>query len=52
MIYFDNNTKEDLIKKLYDSLEKGGYLFIGHSESINRDNTKFKYIKPAVYRKV
>lgn len=52
MIYFDMPTKEALINKLYDSLEYGGYLFIGHSESINRDSTKFKYIKPAVYRKV
>ena len=52
MIYFDNNTKETLINKIYDNLEYGGYLFIGHSESINRDKTKFKYIKPAVYRKM
>lgn len=52
MIYFDNPTKDMLIDKLYDSLEYGGYLFIGHSESINRERTKFKYIKPAVYRKL
>ena len=52
MIYFDNPTKEELINKLYESLEYGGYLFIGHSESINRETTKFKYIKPAVYRKI
>lgn len=52
MIYFDVPTKEALINKLYDNLDYGGYLFIGHSESINRENTKFKYIKPAVYRKI
>jgi len=52
MIYFDNPTKETLINKIYDSLEYGGYLFIGHSESINREKTRFKYIKPAVYRKI
>lgn len=51
MIYFDNETKIRLVNKLYDSLECGGYLFIGHSESISRENTKFKYIMPAVYRK-
>lgn len=51
MIYFDNDTKDALIEKFYNSLEYGGYLFIGHSESLNRDKTKFKYIKPAVYRK-
>jgi len=52
MIYFDNPTKEVLIRKLYENLEYGGYLFIGHSESLNRENTKFQYIKPAVYRKI
>lgn len=52
MIYFDNKTKEELINKFYNALEYGGYLFIGHSESIDRNKTQFKYIKPAVYRKV
>jgi chemotaxis protein methyltransferase CheR len=51
MIYFDNKTKELLINKLYDMLNYGGYLFIGHSESINRETSRFKYICPAVYRK-
>lgn len=51
MIYFDFKTKETLVNKLYDALEDGGYLFIGHSESLNRETTRFKYIKPAVYRK-
>lgn len=51
MIYFDNDTKTNLINKLYDHMEIGGYLFIGHSESLNRETTKFKYIKPSVYRK-
>lgn len=51
MIYFDSNTKEVLTEKFYDMLEYGGYLFIGHSESLNREKTRFKYICPAVYRK-
>lgn len=51
MIYFDNKTKDELTEKFYDSLEYGGYLFIGHSESLNRETTRFKYIMPAVYRK-
>ncbi|NLY19211.1 MAG: chemotaxis protein CheR, partial [Clostridiaceae bacterium] len=29
----------------------GGYLFIGHSESLNRNESGYKYIMPAVYRK-
>jgi len=52
MIYFDAPTKDKLVKKLYDCLEPGGYLFIGHSEYINRETSRFKYVKPAVYRKM
>jgi chemotaxis protein methyltransferase CheR len=52
MIYFDNKTRDDVVRKLYDVVEPGGYLFIGHSESLNHTGTKFKYVKPAVYRKV
>jgi chemotaxis protein methyltransferase CheR len=52
MIYFDAQTKSDLINKFYDSMEYGGYLFIGQSESINRDQSKFQFVKPSIYRKI
>ncbi|WP_048571627.1 CheR family methyltransferase [Clostridium cylindrosporum] len=51
MIYFDTSTKVKLINKFYESTEVGGYLFIGHSESLAYHNTNYKYIMPAVYRK-
>ena len=51
MIYFDEKTKIDLINKFYEFTEPGGYLFIGHSESLGQAGTKYKYIMPAVYRK-
>jgi chemotaxis protein methyltransferase CheR len=51
MIYFDNKTKADLVKKFYDLTAPGGYLFIGHSESLNRNETEYQYVLPAVYRK-
>lgn len=51
MIYFDVNTKNDLINRLYDALVPGGYLFIGHSETVQREKSKFNYICPAIYRK-
>lgn len=51
MIYFDNRTKQELVNKFYDLTEHGGYLFIGHSESLNRNETMYKYVMPAVYRK-
>jgi len=51
MIYFDKPTQEKLVNKCYDNIEKDGYFFIGHSESLTGVNHKFKYIKPSVYRK-
>lgn len=51
MIYFDQPTKNALIDKFYDVLKPGGYLFIGHSETVQRESSKFKYIKPSIYQK-
>jgi len=51
MIYFDAETKNALVNRFYDVLAPGGYLFIGHAESIPRDATKYEYVKPAIYRK-
>lgn len=51
MIYFDPETQSRLVSKFYNCLPKDGHLFIGHSETLSRSNTKFKYIQPAVYRK-
>lgn len=52
MIYFDERTRCNLVSKFSDLLEPGGYLFIGHSEALNRDTTSLKYVMPAVYRKI
>ena len=51
MIYFDPETQNRLVSKFYDCLPKDGHLFIGHSETLSRSDTSFKYIQPAVYRK-
>ncbi len=51
MIYFNDETKEKLINRFYDLLDDGGYLMIGHSESIDKSKSKFKTIQPAIYRK-
>ncbi len=51
MIYFDNDTRATLVRKFYDFLEVGGYLFIGHSETIRRGIVNLKPIAPAIYRK-
>jgi len=51
MIYFDLETRNTLVDKFYKYLFPGSYLFIGHSETIQRDKTAFRYIKPAIYYK-
>ena len=51
MIYFDQPTKQALVNRFYDVVKPGGYFFIGHAESVNRQETKFEYIKPAMYRR-
>jgi chemotaxis protein methyltransferase CheR len=52
MIYFDNETRDAVVRKIYAATEVGGYLFIGHSESLTHTSTEYKYIMPAVYRKI
>jgi chemotaxis protein methyltransferase CheR len=52
MIYFDQATRAALIERFFHALEPGGYLFIGHAETLGRQrNGIFDYIMPAVYQK-
>lgn len=51
MIYFDQRTKEKLVYKFADVLNESGFLFIGHSETLGRNNPFFRYVKPALYIK-
>lgn len=52
MIYFDQPTRNTLLKKFYDLLEPGGYLFVGHSEVADRQVVPFSYVMPSVYRRM
>ena len=52
MIYFDTLTKADLVRKFYNTLEVGGYLFIGLSETLSGISGDFQQIAPAIYRRV
>ena len=52
MIYFDEETRTNLVDKFYDLTVPDGYLFIGHSESLKRNLTRYHYIKPALYKKI
>ncbi|MEZ4483671.1 MAG: protein-glutamate O-methyltransferase CheR [Syntrophotaleaceae bacterium] len=51
MIYFDAPTRLNLVNKFHQFMCPGGYLFIGHSETLGRQQNLFKYLVPAVYQK-
>jgi chemotaxis protein methyltransferase CheR len=51
MIYFDKPTQETLVRRYWGMLRPGGYLFVGHSESLAGMTNNFKYIQPAVHLK-
>jgi chemotaxis protein methyltransferase CheR len=44
MIYFSEERRRSLVQRFYDTLEPGGYLFLGHSESIAKMPVKFQAI--------
>lgn len=50
-IYFDKPTQAAVAKKLASALEPGGYLFIGHSESLSGMDHGLEYVQPALYRR-
>lgn len=51
MIYFDKPTQTEVIGKLSRYLKDGGYLFLGHSETLQGTDCSLRYIRPNVYRK-
>ncbi|HVO98290.1 MAG TPA: protein-glutamate O-methyltransferase CheR [Bryobacteraceae bacterium] len=51
MIYFDKPTQERVVRNLSRFLEPGGYLMIGHSESLMGLRHGLEYVQPAIYRR-
>ncbi len=51
MIYFDRHKQAEVTNRLAQALEPGGYLFIGHSESLNSIDHPLRYVAPAIYQK-
>ncbi len=51
MIYFPPEVKLQLVRKVYDFMEPGGYFFIGTTESLDRKAIPFQYVQPSIYRK-
>jgi len=44
LIYFDDEARKRFVSQLYDNLNHGGYLFIGHSESLHNISRAFKLV--------
>jgi chemotaxis protein methyltransferase CheR len=51
MIYFDTSAQRNLVQRYYELLNPGGYLLVGHSESLLTSSGAFKYVQPATYVK-
>lgn len=51
MIYFDKPTQQRVVSRMNQFLQPGGYLFVGHSESLSAAHHSLEYAGPAVYRK-
>jgi chemotaxis protein methyltransferase CheR len=51
MIYFNNETKRQVVARVLEPLKPGGYFLIGHSESLNDITDKVDQVAPSSYRK-
>lgn len=51
MIYFDNTVRGKLLDEIHRLLRPGGYLLVGHAESLTGMMSSFKTVKPSVYVK-
>jgi chemotaxis protein methyltransferase CheR len=51
LIYFDNENKKIIVENVIKALKKGGYLFVGHSETLNKITDQVRQIRPTIYIK-
>ncbi len=51
IIYFDRPTQQKLLKRFCDHLVHGGYVFMGHSETLQGMDLPLVPVAPTVYRK-
>ena len=50
MIYFDQPTKDALVRRFYDATVPGGYLMISHSENLGQNNP-YQTVAPSTFQK-
>jgi len=51
MIYFNAETKQQIVARLQACLRPGGYLIIGHSETLNGFQNGLEAVQPSIYRR-
>jgi chemotaxis protein methyltransferase CheR len=52
IIYFDRPTQERILQKLSSYLLPGGFMFVGHAETLHDMNLPLEPVAPALYRRV
>ncbi|MDX1488729.1 MAG: CheR family methyltransferase, partial [Acidiferrobacterales bacterium] len=52
LIYFDQPTQQKLFERYAAVLRNGGYLIIGHSETMTPKNPRYDYVGKTIYRKI
>ncbi|MEM1381794.1 MAG: protein-glutamate O-methyltransferase CheR [Pseudomonadota bacterium] len=45
LIYFDDASRREAVRRLYEALNSGGYVFLGHSESMSRISSDFETVR-------
>lgn len=51
LIYFDKETKLDIVRRVISALKPGGHFFISHAETLHGLSVDLRMIKPSIYRK-
>jgi chemotaxis protein methyltransferase CheR len=51
MIYFNQDTKRQVVERILALLKPGGIFIIGHSESLHDISTAVQQVSPSIYRK-
>jgi chemotaxis protein methyltransferase CheR len=52
VIYFDKDTQRVLFDRYANMLRPGGYMFIGHSETLHRVSDRFRHLGQTTYQKI
>jgi chemotaxis protein methyltransferase CheR len=51
MIYFNGDTKRQVVARVAAQLKRGGHFLVGHSETLNELTDAVKPVAPSIYRK-